>query len=31
MVGGNTTLGKWPITVSCGSAGSFQTHFKVIH
>ena len=31
MVGGNTTLGKWPITVDCGSAGSFRTHFKVIH
>jgi hypothetical protein len=29
-VGGNTTLGRWPITVSCGSAGSFRTHFKVI-
>jgi hypothetical protein len=30
MVGGNTTLGRWPIQVSCGSAGSFRTHFKVI-
>jgi hypothetical protein len=30
MVGGNTTLGKWPIQVNCGSAGSFRTHFKVI-
>ena len=30
IVGGNTTLGKWPITVNCGSAGSFRTHFKVI-
>lgn len=30
MVGGNTTLGRWPITVNCGSAGSFRTHFKVI-
>lgn len=30
MVGGNTTLGKWPITVSCGSAGSFRTLFRVI-
>ena len=30
MVGGNTTLGTWPITVNCGSAGSFKTHFKVI-
>jgi hypothetical protein len=31
MVGGNTTLGVWPIQVSCGSAGSFRTHFRVIH
>ena len=31
MVGGNTTLGTWPITVDCGSAGSFRTHFRVIH
>jgi hypothetical protein len=29
-VGGNTTLGIWPIQVSCGSAGSFRTHFRVI-
>ena len=29
-VGGNTTLGRWPITVNCGTAGSFRTHFKVI-
>jgi hypothetical protein len=29
-VGGNTTLGRWPIKVSCGSAGSFLTHFRVI-
>jgi hypothetical protein len=29
-VGGNTTLGTWPIHVNCGSAGSFRTHFKVI-
>jgi hypothetical protein len=29
-VGGNTTLGTWPIQVSCGSAGSFRTHFEVI-
>ncbi len=29
-VGGNTTLGRWPITVNCGSAGSFRTHFTVI-
>jgi hypothetical protein len=30
IVGGNTTLGSWPITVNCGSAGSFRTHFKVV-
>lgn len=30
IVGGNTTLGTWPITVNCGSAGSFRTHFKVV-
>jgi hypothetical protein len=30
MVWGNTTLGRWPIQVSCGSAGSFRTHFNVI-
>lgn len=30
-VGGNTTLGKWPIEVSCGSSGSFRTRFQVIH
>jgi len=30
-VGGNTTLGRWPIRVNCGSAGSFRTHFRVIH
>ena len=29
-VGGNTTLGRWPITVNCGTAGSFRTHFRVI-
>ena len=29
MVGTNTTAGRWPIYVSCGSAGIFQTHFKV--
>jgi hypothetical protein len=29
-VGGNTTLGSWPIQVNCGSAGSFRTHFQVI-
>ena len=30
MVGGNTTLGTWPITVNCGNAGSFRTHFNVV-
>lgn len=30
MVGTNTTPGRWPIQVSCGSAGSFRTHFRVI-
>ena len=30
IVGGNTTLGKWPIQVNCGSAGSLRTHFKVV-
>lgn len=29
MVGTNTTAGRWPIQVSCGSAGSFRTHFRV--
>jgi hypothetical protein len=29
-VGGNTTLGRWPIKVNCGSAGAFTTHFRVI-
>lgn len=29
MVGTNTTPGRWPIQVSCGSAGSFRTHFRV--
>lgn len=29
MVGTNTTAGRWPIRVSCGSAGSFQTSFRV--
>lgn len=29
MVGTNTTAGRWPIYVSCGSAGSFLTHFRV--
>ena len=27
-VGGNTTVGSWPITVTCGS-GSAQTHITV--
>jgi hypothetical protein len=30
-VGGNTTLGRWPITVKCGTTGSLRTHFTVIH
>lgn len=29
MVGTNTTAGRWPIQVSCGTAGSFRTHFSV--
>jgi len=29
MVGTNTTAGRWPIQVSCGSGGSFLTHFRV--
>jgi hypothetical protein len=29
-VGGNTTLGTWPIHVNCGGAGAFTTHFRVI-
>src|SRR5438132_8051324 len=29
MVGTNTTAGRWPIQVSCGSAGSFRTKFRV--
>jgi hypothetical protein len=29
MVGTNTTAGRWPIQVSCGSAGSFRTSFRV--
>jgi micrococcal nuclease len=28
-VGTNTTPGRWAITVSCGSAGSFRTSFVV--
>jgi hypothetical protein len=30
MVGGNTTLGSWPIEVNCGSAGAFITDFRVV-
>lgn len=30
MVGGNTTLGRWPIRVNCGRSGSFRTSFRVI-
>ena len=29
MVGTNTTAGRWPIYVSCGSAGIFRTSFRV--
>jgi micrococcal nuclease len=29
MVGTNTTAGRWPIYVDCGSAGMFRTHFRV--
>jgi hypothetical protein len=29
MVGTRTTPGRWPIYVSCGSAGSFSTSFVV--
>jgi hypothetical protein len=29
-VGTRTTPGRWPITVSCGSAGSLRTSFVVV-
>jgi hypothetical protein len=29
MVGTRTTPGRWPITVSCGRAGTLQTSFRV--
>lgn len=29
MVGTRTTSGRWPIVVSCGSAGSLRTSFVV--
>ena len=29
-VGTNTTPGRWPIFVSCGSAGTLRTSFKVV-
>jgi hypothetical protein len=29
MVGTNTTAGRWPIQVRCGSAGSFRASFRV--
>jgi hypothetical protein len=29
MVGTNTTAGRWPIIVACGSAGALQTSFVV--
>ncbi len=28
-VGTNTTPGRWPIVVSCGSAGTLRTSFRV--
>lgn len=31
MVGTRTTPGRWPISVSCGSAGSFRTSFVVTY
>jgi len=31
MVGTNTTPGRWSIQVSCGSAGSFRTSFRVTY
>lgn len=31
LVGTNTTDGRWPIRVNCGSAGAFYTHFRVVH
>jgi hypothetical protein len=30
VVGKNTTPGRWPIKVACGSSGSFRTHFRVV-
>jgi hypothetical protein len=29
MVGTNTTAGRWPVFVACGSAGAVQTSFVV--
>jgi hypothetical protein len=29
MVGTRTTAGRWPIVVSCGSAGTLRTSFAV--
>jgi hypothetical protein len=29
MVGTRTTAGRWPITVSCGRAGTLNTSFRV--
>jgi hypothetical protein len=29
MVGTNTTAGRWPIQVRCGTAGSVRTSFRV--
>jgi hypothetical protein len=30
-VGTRTTPGRWPIRVSCGSAGAFRTSFRVTY
>jgi hypothetical protein len=30
-VGTRTTPGRWPIRVSCGSAGSFRTSFRTTY
>jgi hypothetical protein len=29
-VGTNTTAGRWPIVVRCGSAGTLNTSFRVV-
>ena len=30
LVGTRTTPGRWPIVVSCGSAGTLRTSFRVV-